>query len=92
MPKFFAWPSIRSEKAKLRDTIETVRILAGMAKFFVADFTGAKAVVQELQAILLNLPCVRHSAKGKGTSAPGSRMLCGAEIYLNWSLRRRSNR
>jgi hypothetical protein len=45
MPKFFAWPSIRSEKAKLRDTIETVRILAGMAKFFVADLFNPQLVV-----------------------------------------------
>jgi uncharacterized protein YjbI with pentapeptide repeats len=46
------------EKAQSRDTVETIRILAGMAKFIIADLTEAKAVVQELQAIVPNLPSV----------------------------------
>jgi uncharacterized protein YjbI with pentapeptide repeats len=46
------------EKAKSRDTIETIRILAGMSKFIVADLTEAKSVVQELQAIVPSFPSV----------------------------------
>jgi uncharacterized protein YjbI with pentapeptide repeats len=46
------------KKPKSRDTIETIRILAGMSKFIIADLTGAKAVVQELQAIVPNFPSV----------------------------------
>ena len=46
------------EKPKSRDTIETIRTLAGMSKFIIADLTDAKAVVQELQAIVPNFPSV----------------------------------
>jgi hypothetical protein len=46
------------EKPRSRDTIETIRTLAGMSKFIIADLTDAKAVVQEMQAIVPNLPSV----------------------------------
>jgi uncharacterized protein YjbI with pentapeptide repeats len=46
------------EKPKSRDTVETIRTLAGMSKFIIADLTEAKAVIQELQAIVPNLPSV----------------------------------
>jgi hypothetical protein len=46
------------EKPRARDTIETIRTLAGMCKFIIADLTDAKAVVQEMQAIVPNFPSV----------------------------------
>jgi hypothetical protein len=46
------------EKPKSRDTIETIRTLAGMSKFIIADVTDAKSVVQELQAIVPDYPSV----------------------------------
>jgi hypothetical protein len=46
------------EKPRSRDTIETIRTLAGMSKFIIAGLTGAKAVVQELQAIVPDFPSV----------------------------------
>jgi hypothetical protein len=46
------------EKPGSHDTIETIRILAGMSKFIIADLTEAKAVVQEMQAIVPYLPSV----------------------------------
>ena len=46
------------EKPKFRNTIETIRTLAGMSKFIIADLTDAKSVVQELQAIVPDFPSV----------------------------------
>jgi hypothetical protein len=46
------------EKPRSRVTIETIRTLAGMSKFIIADLTDAKAVVQEMQAIVPDFPSV----------------------------------
>jgi hypothetical protein len=46
------------EKPKSRDTVETIRTLAGMSKFIIADLTDAKSVVQEMQAIVPDFPSV----------------------------------
>ena len=39
-------------------TIETIKTLASMARFIIADITGARSVLQELQAIVPGLPTV----------------------------------
>jgi hypothetical protein len=44
--------------AKSRGTIETIRTLAGMSKFIIADLTESRFVLQELQAIVPSLPSV----------------------------------
>lgn len=46
------------DKPSTRTTIETVTLLARMARFILADITGAKGVLQELQVIVPNSPSV----------------------------------
>jgi uncharacterized protein YjbI with pentapeptide repeats len=46
------------DKPRSRDTDETITLLARMAKFIIADISDAKAVLQELRAIVPDLPSV----------------------------------
>jgi uncharacterized protein YjbI with pentapeptide repeats len=46
------------EKPRNRDTDETITLLARMARFIVADISDAKSVLQELRAIVPDLPSV----------------------------------
>jgi uncharacterized protein YjbI with pentapeptide repeats len=47
------------EKPRSRNTDETITLLARMARFVVADISDAKSVLQELRAIVPDLPSVR---------------------------------
>jgi hypothetical protein len=46
------------EKPRSRDTDETITLLARMTRFVIADISDAKAVLQELRAIVPDLPSV----------------------------------
>ena len=53
LPIVFDFPSLTSQT-----TIETIRTLASMARFIIADITDARSVIQELYAIVPGLPSV----------------------------------
>jgi hypothetical protein len=46
------------EKPRSRDTDETITLLVRMARFIIADISDAKSVLQELRAIVPDLPSV----------------------------------
>jgi Pentapeptide repeats (8 copies) len=51
LPIMFDFP-----RSTNQTTIETIKTLAGMARFMIADLTDAKSVLQELQAIVPDFP------------------------------------
>jgi hypothetical protein len=46
------------EKPRSRTTVETITLLARMSRFVIADISDARSVLQELQAIVPDLPSV----------------------------------
>jgi hypothetical protein len=46
------------EKPSSRNLTETIKILAGLSRFIVADVTDARSIPQELQAIVPHMPSV----------------------------------
>ena len=60
------------EKPRSGTTINTVTLLARMARFVIADISDAKSVLQELQAIVpiaQSFLCCRSSSRGRRSRA-----------------------
>src|SRR5262249_18533007 len=60
------------EKPRSRNTDETITLLARMARFVIADISDAKSVLQELRAIVPDLPwcrCNQLSSRGRRSLA-----------------------
>jgi hypothetical protein len=59
------------EKPRSRNTDETITLLARMARFVVADISDAKSVLQELRAIVPDLPSVPvHQLSSRCRTSP----------------------
>jgi hypothetical protein len=67
LPIMFDFPPSYSQA-----TVETLKTLASMARFVVADLTDAKSVLQELQAIVPDFPSVAvRILRKRGQYEPG---------------------
>jgi uncharacterized protein YjbI with pentapeptide repeats len=70
------------EKSSSRNTDETITLIARMARFVVADISDAKSVLQELRAIVPDLPSVPDASQEQLIADLGEKVIRPAELKV----------